>query len=352
MGETIDQLREDLKEAATELVTTLRDSKALPGVSKESRDKIKRELDQLRQLVTTVHEPRIAITGDSTLELTDLLQNLLPIDFADEDVRTLIGRGRWYEYKSESGTMHILDLRLNLETSLKALQFDAPDLIIGAVRSGDEEMTAFVEETRRVVYQTEDEHDRTIPVVVVMVRDETSGNPEDFRTQGAIRTAFADAGLDPDFAPIVSSVREDKLAGELIRLAPDNAQLPLARIIPNISAKEAFADNIVQMATALNTTIASVPIPVADVIPITTVQVLMTGAIAYTSGKPINAKTMTEFMGAIGINVGAGLAMRELVRALVQLIPVAGAFVSASIAASATYTLGKSAKKYFISSDK
>ena len=158
MGETIDQLREDLKEAATELVTTLRDSKALPGVSKESRDKIKRELDQLRQLVTTVH---------------DLLQNLLPIDFADEDVRTLIGRGRWYEYKSESGTMHILDLRLNLETSLKALQFDAPDLIIGAVRSGDEEMTAFVEETRRVVYQTEDEHDRTIPVVVVMVRDET-----------------------------------------------------------------------------------------------------------------------------------------------------------------------------------
>lgn len=352
MGETIDQWREELKEAATDLVAQIRDTKALPGLSKESREKIKDELELLRRLAMSVHEPRIAITGDPEVPITSVLQDLMPSEFESGDVRTLIGRGRWYEYESPSGTLHILDMREDFETALKAFQFDGPDIVIGALRSGDEDVDAFIESTRRVVYHAEDEHDRVVPVVLTMVRvEENSGNPDDFRTQSAIRKSFKTAGLEPGFGPIISSARPEKLATELVRIAPDHAQLPLARILPNPKAKELFADEIIKLATAVNTTIATVPIPVADVIPITTVQVMMTGAIAYTSGRPIGAKTMAEFMGAVGVNVGAGLALRELVRALVQLIPVAGSLVSASIAASATYTLGKSAKSYFISTD-
>lgn len=349
MGDKIDQVREDLKQAATDLIAVVRDQQALPGLSKDSREKIKTELEVMRRMLTTVHEPRFALVGDAEIDIRFLLNSLIEVELDDEDKRTTLGVGRWYPYETPAGVLHVLDVRDDVDQIEKASKFDSPDFVLCAIESGSEDVTKHVDDARRVLFESEDASDRTIPLIFITVRTETSGgNPADFRTVSAIRKAFVEAGLEQEFAPIISSVRTEKLAGELVKLAPDNAQLPLARILKNKKAKEAFADRIIELGTAVNTTIATVPIPIADVVPITTVQVLMTGAIAYTSGRPVNAKSLTEFAGAIGVNVGAGLAMRELVRALVQLIPVAGSFVSASIAASATYTLGKSAKKYFI----
>ncbi len=64
------------------------------------------------------------------------------------------------------------------------------------------------------------------------------------------------------------------------------------------------------------------PIPLADMPVLTTLQTLMVGLIIHTTGRRIDMRLITEFLGAMGLSVGAGMLFREGARAIVKVVPI------------------------------
>jgi len=125
-------------------------------------------------------------------------------------------------------------------------------------------------------------------------------------------------------------------------------ELEAARKSPDKAAKLAVAKKIVTTCSAVCTTVGVEPIPLADFPILTTVQVLMVGSIMRVSGREISGKAIAEFLGALGMNIGAGLVLREGARAAIKMLPGFGSAISGAIAGGATYTLGRAATAYFI----
>ncbi len=125
-------------------------------------------------------------------------------------------------------------------------------------------------------------------------------------------------------------------------------ELEAARKSPDTEAKLAVSKKIVTTCTAACTTVGVEPIPLADFPILTSLQVLMVGSIMRVSGREISRKAITEFLSALGMNIGVGLVFREGARAAVKVLPGFGSAISGAIAGGATYTLGRAATAYFI----
>ncbi len=66
--------------------------------------------------------------------------------------------------------------------------------------------------------------------------------------------------------------------------------------------------------------------------------------IGFIADKEINTKTASEFIAALGINVGIGLLVREGVRAAVRFIPVSwSSSFPGAVAGAVTYGIGQAA---------
>ncbi|KPJ65685.1 MAG: hypothetical protein AMJ45_04715 [Syntrophobacter sp. DG_60] len=140
----------------------------------------------------------------------------------------------------------------------------------------------------------------------------------------------------------------DKLVEYLIERLPRSAQMELARIARVKSVQKKMARILIRSAAGIAGAVGTTPIPVADLPVITSIQIGMIIGIGYISGREMNKKAAVEFMTSMGLNVGLGFALRELARALVKLIPVAGNAVSGTVAVAATWGIGKAATAYFI----
>lgn len=93
--------------------------------------------------------------------------------------------------------------------------------------------------------------------------------------------------------------------------------------------------------------IGAKPLPVADAALLLPLQFGLIGLIGTFSCRELELGTVKEYMAAMGITGASGLLLREVARALIQIVPVAGWGVSAGIAGGSTWAMGKSAEKYF-----
>jgi uncharacterized protein (DUF697 family) len=89
--------------------------------------------------------------------------------------------------------------------------------------------------------------------------------------------------------------------------------------------------------------VALAPIPVADILVLTPIQMAMVATIGYFHGVEVTAERATELMGVMG----AGVGLREAARQLIKLVPGYGLVVSASIAFAGTVGLGEAANVWF-----
>jgi uncharacterized protein (DUF697 family) len=105
---------------------------------------------------------------------------------------------------------------------------------------------------------------------------------------------------------------------------------------------------LIKAVTAICATIGLQPIPFADYPILTGLQVMMVSGIMHISGRAVNVKSAGEFLAALGVNAGAGLAFREGARALLKFLPGWGNVISGAIAGGGTYALGRAASAYFI----
>jgi GTP-binding protein Era len=89
--------------------------------------------------------------------------------------------------------------------------------------------------------------------------------------------------------------------------------------------------------------IALAPIPIADILVLTPIQMAMVATIGYFHGIEVTPERATELMGVMG----AGVGFREAARQLVKLVPGWGMAVSASVAFAGTVALGEAANVWF-----
>lgn len=134
----------------------------------------------------------------------------------------------------------------------------------------------------------------------------------------------------------------------LCEMLPPQARLEMARVSDARASQKQIADTLLKSFAAICGVIGLQPIPLADLPVLTSLQMLLVGLIVHASGRKLSIKSIGEFMGALGVGIGAAFAFREGARTLVRFLPIWGNAVSGGVAAIGTYAIGKSAIAYFI----
>ena len=134
----------------------------------------------------------------------------------------------------------------------------------------------------------------------------------------------------------------------LARHMPNEARVEMARIAHDRGVQTEIAQTLVKSTTAICAAIGAQPIPLADLPILTALQLLMVSGIMYISGRERSLRAATEFVTALGVNVGAGMILREGARALLKFFPGWGNIVCGAVAGAGTYAIGRAAIVYFL----
>lgn len=160
------------------------------------------------------------------------------------------------------------------------------------------------------------------------------------------RLRLVPAGHDPGFEVPPAEAR--KLMSILPRELPNQARMEMIRISRDREAQHEVAQLLVKSTSAICAAIGAQPIPLADLPVLTSLQVMMISGIMYVSGRERSLRAATQFVGAIGANVGAAMLLREGTRAILKFFPGWGNVVCGLVAGSGTYAIGRAATVFFI----
>jgi uncharacterized protein (DUF697 family)/predicted GTPase len=366
---------------------------------------LRAKIGLLRTILLEQRPPAFALVGRRGAGKSSLVNALFGAKVAEVGhVKAQTGRGTWFEHKSERGSISVLDTRGVQEGSTPAekdaskdavasivveLRKKVPDVIVFLVKASeaDSAIDADLEALERVYAAIEREHRFRPPLVAIATHCDVlepkatrlhraSEEPPDDVAEKLGRVSEVEHHLETKIkeraklAPHLvwtcgvstyisfakdDSVRADErwrvedLVTTLFKHLPDAGRGIFARIARVRGLQEDLASNLTRATAAICAGIAALPIPVADVIPITTLQVSLIAGIAWLSGRPLDRKAATEFLAAIGANVGLGFAFREGARALIKFVfPGAGSMVSGAVAFAGTLAIGAAARNYFL----
>jgi GTP-binding protein Era len=162
-----------------------------------------------------------------------------------------------------------------------------------------------------------------------------------------VESACAKLGLREDEILLVSAKRGTgvpALVGKIAELLPSALQDTfIAQQRADTKLKEKRIRALVYSKAGVCAAVALVPLPVADILVLTPIQMAMVATIGHFHGVEVTAERATELMGVMG----AGVGLREAARQLIKLVPGYGLVVSASIAFAGTVALGEVANVWF-----
>jgi small GTP-binding protein len=170
---------------------------------------------------------------------------------------------------------------------------------------------------------------------------------EDERRQ-FVESASEKLGLREDELMLVSAKRGTGVVelvnriAELLPSALQDAFIAQQRADSNLKQKRIRA--LIYSKAGICAGIALVPIPVADILVLTPIQMAMVATIGYFHGVEVTAERATELMGVMG----AGVGLRETARQLIKLVPGYGLVVGAGVAFAGTVALGEAANLWFL----
>ena len=365
-------------------------------VSGKNKQKIRDEIHGLQSFVVGARPARIAIVGRRGAGKSSLINAIFGELKADVgDYKSQTGSGKWYLFENELGGIDILDTRglgeshdpdeatittSPLEEVTVSIRDKCPDVILFLCKGKevgarlDEDLAQLVQ-LKKTIRQ---EHDYAVPIVGIVTQvDElapVSNSEPPFNhpkkveniqaTVDLLKDKITEVMAEPVNVIPVSAYMEfegdeivydrrwniDVLLDYLLTELPKEAQVIIAKISKVKSVQKKLARTIGKSVMTVTGLIGATPVPMADLPVITGLQVSMIGTIAMISGKKLSRKTIIEFLGAMGVNVGVGVALRGISRQLVKVFPVAGNVISGTIASAGTYALCEAAIAYFIES--
>jgi uncharacterized protein (DUF697 family)/GTPase Era involved in 16S rRNA processing len=367
-------------------VAEILDRLASPLVPGAVRDRLAGEVRTLKELLMEARPPKLMIVGRRGAGKSSLVNAIVGPVLAQTTALS------WYSYATASGELRILDTRglgesgrpeaANFRGALAdieaALASEPPDCLLFLCKAKEVDSRIGedldnVLEIRRFVRRR---HGFELPVVAAVTQvDELDpkrveppyADPAKQRNiataVAAMETALAQHGVELARVLPVSAYAEyrdgvrvydsywniDRLVEYLIEGLPQSAQLQLARVSRQRAVQERLARRLTGAAATLAAGIGAVPIPLADILPITGLQIGLITAVAYVSGREASRHTAREFLVALGANVGAAFAFREGARALAKVVfPGGGSAISGGVALAGTWSVGEAAIAYFI----
>jgi len=303
------------------------------------RRPVLRELIPLKQLFLQQRRPRFLFVGSSKTPMPEIVDLLFAPESHEGMNVTLTPVHRWTEWAIPGhGTVSILDAR-DAGTSAEAQIKD--DLR---------------REPADIVFFFDDgESNLNEPIGVLPNETKIIG----LSVGSAKRVAELEEALDlqPGVrGRLLTVVRmTEKQSADIRRLMsllaaelPNEAKIEMIRISRDRHAQLHVAQMLVKSTTAICAAIGAQPIPLADMPVLTALQVLMVSGIMYISGRERSLRAATEFIAALGANVGVGMLLREGTRAMLKFFPGWGNVVCGMVAAAGTYAIGRAATAYFL----
>ncbi|KRF51917.1 hypothetical protein ASG97_08640 [Bacillus sp. Soil745] len=366
-------------------------------ISQSKKNKMLDQLLKLKTMTVDAREPRIALVGRRGAGKSSLINAM----FGQErqyvsSVKSGTGKGKWLWYPSDAEPkIRLLDSRglgeseapteefeedTPLDELIKAVTEEQPDVFLFLIKAkeADSRIEEDLQELNKLRKIVKENHHYDVPVICVVTQvDEL--DPPHYKQVPFDANPKKKKNIDEAIALMSKRFKEseipllniiptcsyidfdesgnieydmrwniDLLSDYLIEALPSEAKLKTAKAMQSQFVKKKFARTIVGTFTAIAGLIGAEPIPFADFPILTGIQGLMIVVIGFIADKEINTKTASEFIAALGINVGIGLLVREGVRAAVRFIPGAGLVVSGAVAGAVTYGIGQAAIAYFL----
>jgi uncharacterized protein len=326
------------------------------------------ELTPLKELFLQQRPPRIAFVGTSKLPLAEILSASFgfPGPGPSHDLLTEIFR--WQQTDAAgAGTLSILDARDADERGFPRVTEElkqAPADLFVFVDDGDHARAPRKREaeTLAALLTRNDEVQPGAKIVALSLFHPPHDGDGKARKSESERRSKLEGALQVH--PLVQErllqilerpcglQASDEDAREFMSLLaqnlPNAARVEMIRISRDRQAQAEVAQILVKSTTAICAAIGAQPIPLADLPILTTLQLVMVSGIMYLSGRERSLRAATEFVAALGANVGAGMLLREGTRAVLKFFPGWGNVVCGMVAGAGTYAIGRAAIVYFI----
>jgi uncharacterized protein (DUF697 family) len=328
------------------------------------------ELTPLKELFLQQRAPRFVITGANTRPLQEIVATLFAWTPPTESREMLMELFRWHAMElGGRGTVSFLDARgadsATLSKIDEELKSQPADLLLH-LADDDSHATEPSELDNLATFVAAHPVGHAQPRIVGVIfqqpathahRQHNGDRPgtAPTRTRTQLQSALQQhAGVGPHLLQVVEIQTEmaDKSATQfmtfLARNMPNEARVEMARIAHDRTTQTEIAQTLVKSTTAICAAIGAQPIPLADLPILTALQLVMVSGVMYISGRERSLRAATEFITALGVNVGAGMILREGTRALLKFFPGWGNVVCGAVAGAGTYAIGRAAIVYFL----
>ncbi|NMC26539.1 MAG: hypothetical protein GYA42_00145 [Syntrophomonadaceae bacterium] len=128
---------------------------------------------------------------------------------------------------------------------------------------------------------------------------------------------------------------------------PDEALFDFFQAAGRREGLKKLSSGMINRFTAAAGLIGASPIPFADIALLIPLQLMMIAIIGGLSCRSLSMQTANEYLAAAGVDLAGGYLAKQLARQLLKFVPGPGDAISAGIAGSTTYGIGKAAEAYF-----
>ena len=326
------------------------------------RKPILHELTPLKELFLQQRPPRLLFMGSSKVPISEAIEILFAAAASRNVADAETEDGHWQDVSlNDHGTISILDARdvdVTRNSRMQAeLNRQPPDIVFFLDREGAKNPRESDANDLTDVLEWNDNSGVKAKVIDITfakrsaARDEEKDNgsiePE---TLSLLTTKPGNRFLGAFYFSSAkdSSKESQHLMSILAREVPNEARVEMIRISRDREAQREVAQILVKSTAAVCTAIGAQPIPLADLPILTTLQLLMVSGIMYVSGRERSLRAATEFIGALGANVGVGMLFREGTRALLKFFPGWGNVICGMVAGAGTYAIGRAAIVFFL----